>query len=217
MKITKYGHCCLLVEERGLRTVTDPGSFTTEAQESLTNIHVILYTHEHGDHFHLESLKAMLGKNPTAKVICNPRVGEILTQEGIAHTVIGHGDATEESGVVIEGFGEQHAPIHTMLPSMQNTGYFLGGILWYPGDGFFNPGKSVKILALPVAGPWMKTQEAVDYALALKPESAFGVHDGILNPMFAQSGFLERVYGGLLGGNGIQFTTLEIGREYDFS
>lgn len=29
MKITKLGHCCLLIEIRGTRFLTDPGSYTT--------------------------------------------------------------------------------------------------------------------------------------------------------------------------------------------
>jgi L-ascorbate metabolism protein UlaG (beta-lactamase superfamily) len=54
MKITKYGHCCLLIEERGIRILTDPGAFTANIHSSLTGIDVILYTHEHADHYHLD-------------------------------------------------------------------------------------------------------------------------------------------------------------------
>lgn len=217
MKITKYGHCCLLVEENGLRIVTDPGSFTIEAHENLTNIDIILYTHEHGDHFHLESLKTMLAKNPGAKIICNPSVGDILKKEGIAHTVLGDGASAEEKGVVIEGIGNVHEPIHPKLPPMQNTGYFIGGTLWYPGDALHDPHKKMRLLALPAAGPWMRMSEAIDYALALKPEIAFPVHDAVLNPALLKSGALDRWYGTLLAPQGITFTPLEIGREYDFS
>lgn len=217
MKITKYGHCCLLVEESGFRIVTDPGSFTIEAQEALTNVDVILYTHEHSDHFHLESLKAMLAKNPSAKIFCNPSVGSILSGEGIPHTVIADGETVQEKGVTIEGIGSAHAPIHPKFPPMQNTGYFIGKKLWYPGDSLHDPQKHARLLALPAAGPWMKMSEAIDYALALKPEIAFPVHDAILNPALLQSGALDRWYGALLAPQGISFTSLEAGREYDFN
>ncbi|MEK7494900.1 MAG: hypothetical protein AAB615_03460, partial [Patescibacteria group bacterium] len=32
----------------------------------------------------------------------------------------------------------------------------------------------------PVAGPWMKLSEAIEYAKALKPEAVFPIHDGML-------------------------------------
>lgn len=56
MKVTKFGHCCLLIEEEGLRILTDPGSYSTR-QNDVQNIDVILITHEHPDHLHIESLK----------------------------------------------------------------------------------------------------------------------------------------------------------------
>ena len=56
MKITKLGHCCLLIETKDKRILTDPGSYTVEAHSKLGNIDYILFTHEHQDHYHLESL-----------------------------------------------------------------------------------------------------------------------------------------------------------------
>ena len=73
MQITKLGHCCLLVETKGKRILTDPGSYTVEAQSRLTNIDYILFTHEHQDHYHLESLRALLANNPQALVYANNR------------------------------------------------------------------------------------------------------------------------------------------------
>ena len=29
MKIKKIGHCCLIIETKGIRIMTDPGTFTT--------------------------------------------------------------------------------------------------------------------------------------------------------------------------------------------
>lgn len=60
---------------------------------------------------------------------------------------------------------------------MENTGYFIDEKLFYPGDAFTDPGRPIDVLALPVAGPWVKISESVDYALALKPRTVFPVHD----------------------------------------
>ncbi len=70
MKITKFGHCCLLIEEKGVRILTDPGTYSTQ-QSEVKNIDFVLITHEHADHFHVDSLKALLKNNPQAKVIPN--------------------------------------------------------------------------------------------------------------------------------------------------
>ena len=62
MKITKLGHCCLIVKEGNITILTDPGSYTTD-QNTVKGIDIVLITHEHGDHFHVESLKAILKNN----------------------------------------------------------------------------------------------------------------------------------------------------------
>ena len=92
MKITKLGHCCLVIETKGKRVLTDPGSYTVEAHSKLENIDYILFTHEHQDHYHVESLKTILEKNPKAVVYANSSVSELLEKEGIKHTLVNDGE-----------------------------------------------------------------------------------------------------------------------------
>ena len=87
MKITKLGHCCLLIETKGKRILTDPGSYTVEAHSKLENIDFILFTHEHQDHYHIESLKVILENNPNAKVYSNNSVSELLKAENVSLSV----------------------------------------------------------------------------------------------------------------------------------
>src|SRR6185312_9669397 len=77
MKIKKIGHCCLVIETKGVRIMTDPGMFST-AQNEEKNIDIVAITHEHGDHFHIESLKAIIANNPAVTVITNSAVGKLL-------------------------------------------------------------------------------------------------------------------------------------------
>jgi L-ascorbate metabolism protein UlaG (beta-lactamase superfamily) len=183
MKITKLGHCCLVLEVNGVKIVTDPGNFTT-AQNELEGVNIILITHEHQDHYHLESVQAMLTRNPAAVVVTNAAVGALLQAAGIASTRVGDGEQTEITGIKIEGYGKDHAPIYEDMGKVENTAYMVAGKFYFPGDNYHLPGREVGVLALPVAGPWMKISDAIDFAKAIKAPVAFGVHDGMIVPGF---------------------------------
>jgi len=180
MKITKLGHCCLLIEEKGIKILTDPGMFS-DTQNEVKGIDCILITHEHPDHLHLESLKKVLENNPNATVITNTAVGNILKSEDIAYKIVEDAQNTTHKDIAIEGYGNTHAEIYKEIGQVQNTGYFIGNRFFYPGDALYIPPKQAEILALPVAGPWVKTKEVIEYAQAVKPKTCFPVHDGILS------------------------------------
>jgi L-ascorbate metabolism protein UlaG (beta-lactamase superfamily) len=183
MKVTKIGHCCLVLEVNGVKIVTDPGNFTT-AQNEVEGINIILITHEHQDHFHVDSVKAMLAKNPAATVVTNAAVGALLEKEGIRSTTVGDGQESEVMGIKIEGFGKEHARIYEDMGNVENTAYMVADKFYFPGDNFHICGKPVDVLALPVAGPWMKIADAIDFAKAVSAKKAFGVHDGMIVPSF---------------------------------
>jgi L-ascorbate metabolism protein UlaG (beta-lactamase superfamily) len=210
MKITKLGHCCLLIETKGKRILTDPGSYTIEAHSKLENIDYILFTHEHQDHYHIESLKVLLGKNPRVAVYSNDSVSELLDKEGIAHIEVKNGQEISLDGVALAGIGEKHAMMHRLVPISSNLGFFIDERLWYPGDAFTDPKRAVEILALPVSGPWMKLGEAIDYALSLKPKIAFPVHDG------TRFGSAHALPERLLPANGIKFVVMKEGSVAEF-
>jgi L-ascorbate metabolism protein UlaG (beta-lactamase superfamily) len=179
MQITKIGHCCLIIEDQGKTILTDPGMFSSR-QNEIKGINLILITHEHADHFHVDSLKVVLKNNPEAIVITNSSVGKLLDEQGVVYQLLEHGQNKKIADVLLEGFGQDHAPIYPTVPRVENTGYFISNRFFYPGDAFTDPGKAVEILALPVVGPWMHISEAIDYALKLAPKFAFPVHDGFL-------------------------------------
>jgi len=180
MKITKYGQCCLLVEIDGKRILTDPGRFTT-TQNGVQDIDFILITHEHADHLHSESLNAILANNPNAKVVTNTAVGKILEEWGIAHEILEGRGTSEVESIPLEAYDGPHAEIDGEFGLVQNTGYFIAGELFYPGDAYTEPGKNVPVLALPAGGPWFKTADAAEYARKVKPVKAFPIHDWMFN------------------------------------
>jgi L-ascorbate metabolism protein UlaG (beta-lactamase superfamily) len=60
----------LLIEEKELRILTDPGTYSKNF-EQLKNIDIILITHEHFDHLHIPALKVCLENNPKVKIFTN--------------------------------------------------------------------------------------------------------------------------------------------------
>ncbi len=209
MKINKLGHCCLIIEENGLRILTDPGNYT-EKQNEVTGIDIVLISHEHSDHYHVESVRAVMKNNPQAKIITNSAVGKILDTEGFIYTIIGDGQSITEKGVLIEGFGKEHAPIYKDLMMVENTGYLIASRLYIPGDAFHNPAKPVELLALPVAGPWVKISDSIDYAIAVNPKIVFPVHDSNLRVLGGAPYYITE---GVLAKHSIKFLPLEIEKE----
>ena len=191
--------------------MTDPGAWTTEQNEA-RDIDVVLITHEHPDHLHNDSVRTVLQNNPSAKIYTNKAVGKILEKEQIPFDLVEHGQSRDERGVSIEGHGELHAPIYPGIPQVQNTGFFIADRFFYPGDALFNPGKPVEILALPVAGPWLKMSEVIDYAKAIHPKVVFPVHDGMLKIL----GPFHMLPEMMLTKIGINFLALESGKEMQF-
>src|ERR1700690_2016484 len=101
MKITKIGHCCLLIEEGGKRILTDPGSYST-GQDELKDIDLVIISHEHQDHLHVDSVKKIFANNPQAKIISNSAVAKILSAENIACEVVEGTSKTDFKGIVIQ-------------------------------------------------------------------------------------------------------------------
>ena len=209
MNITKLGHCCLVLEQDGIKILTDPGSFTTEPVKTVTGINVILITHEHTDHYHIESIEEVLKNNPGATVVSNSAVAKLLAEKNIPCTVAGDAQSVTVDSILIEGFGKDHAPIYGTMGLVENTGYLVAGKFYFPGDAFHDPKRPIDVLALPVAGPWMKISEAIDFAKLVKPRIAFGVHDGMIVPGFG--GFVAMMLNNFLKADGIEFVVLGAG------
>ena len=212
MKIKKLGHCALIIEEKGKRILTDPGSWTSSQQEKEQNIDLIIITHEHQDHVHIESLKKVLENNPKANIITNVGVGKLLDEAGIKYEILKDKEAKDFSGISIEAHACKHAEIFEDIFQVENTAFFIGERLFYPGDAFYNSGKSVEILALPVAGPWANVKEVINYALAINPKVCFPVHDGMLK----SPGANHKIPMLILQKHNINFVSLEEKIEQEF-
>jgi L-ascorbate metabolism protein UlaG (beta-lactamase superfamily) len=178
MRITKYGHACLLIEDGAARLLLDPGAFS-QGFEGLTGLDAVLITHQHPDHVQAETLKLLLAKNTGAKLYADADTAAMLAQKGIEARVVHTGDALEINDAKVAVAGQQHAEIHPDIPRITNVGYVINERFFYPGDSLTQPPRPVEILALPLVAPWCKISETIDYVREVAPKVAIPVHDGI--------------------------------------
>lgn len=184
MKLTKYQHACFTVEDDEKLLVVDPGKFSVDfiAPEHVVGI---VITHKHGDHFDTEQLAAIMDKNPEAVVIGHPEV--LASIEAFTKKEVEAGEIFEIGPFRLQFFGGTHALIHPLFTQIANLGVLINDLLYYPGDSFTVPNTSVDTLALPVAGPWMKIGEAIDFYTELSPRMAFPTHDAVLSDVGQES------------------------------
>ena len=178
MNIVKYKHACFTAEKDEQLLVVDPGSFATDFIAP-DNVTAVIITHEHPDHFDHEHLAAVFDKNPDAIVFAPESVTSKL--EVFATHTVQTGDIIQAGPFTLEFHGGRHATIHDSIAPIANLGVLINDLLYYPGDAFTLTHKPIDTLALPIAAPWMKIAEAIDFLSTLKPRFAFPTHDKILS------------------------------------
>lgn len=183
MKVTKLEHCCLLIETEAKTVLTDPGVFVAEKLTDLPALDLLLITHEHADHLHVPAVAALTAQFPELVVVCNQAVGKLLAEAGVSYQVL-EGQAIDTfAGVSLRAWDGVHEEIYQAVGQVQATGYLIDETIFLPGDSWAVPDFAVPTLALPVAGPWCRIADAITFALAVKPQTVFPVHDGLLNEM----------------------------------
>ncbi|MBU1976584.1 MAG: MBL fold metallo-hydrolase, partial [Nanoarchaeota archaeon] len=78
MKITRFAQSCILIETEGKRILLDPGNLQYKESylsNEWNNIDILLITHKHGDHCHLDAVKEIV-KNPRTKFYTTQEVAE---------------------------------------------------------------------------------------------------------------------------------------------
>lgn len=179
MRLTKLGHSCVRLEKDGAALVIDPGVWSGD--DVLSGADAILITHEHADHLDSGVVTSALTADPSLEVWTNPSAAAQLAEYGARVHTVGHGDSFKVKGFEVGVYGELHAVIHPDLPTIPNIGFAIDGLVFHPGDSFTVPEEQVHTLLLPVAAPWLKVAEVIDYARAVSPERGIAIHDAIAN------------------------------------
>ena len=178
MRLTKFEHAALLLEEDGKKLFVDPGSFTSPLADTADTVGVVI-THEHADHWTPEQLRRVHETSPNVPIFAPEGVARAAGEFDI--TVVHAGDTVEAGPFTLRFFGGRHAVIHESIPVVDNVGVLINDLLYYAGDSFVIPEAEVDALAVPAGAPWMKVAEAMDYVLAVKPKRSFPTHEMVLS------------------------------------
>jgi L-ascorbate metabolism protein UlaG (beta-lactamase superfamily) len=181
MRLTKFGHACVRLEDGDRVLVMDPGTYS-EA-EALVGATGVLVSHEHADHADLDKLEVAVKENPSLTVY-GPESWAAGVTDRLGEHVVGvmSGDSFAAAGFAVQAVGGQHAEIIDGLPGCANLGYVVEGV-YHPGDSLFVPEATVETLLLPASGPWLKLREAIELVRAIKPDRAFPIHDAMLSEL----------------------------------
>ena len=177
MKVTKYEHATLVIDSHEQHLVIDPGMFLTPPE--LPSVVAVVITHEHADHWTNQNLRLLLEASPGAKIFGPQGVADAASEFPV--TVVRAGDVVEVSPFTLEFFGADHAVIHESIPIVDNVAVLVNDELYYAGDSYTLPGRTVGTLAAPIGAPWLKIGDAMDFVLAVQPRRAFFAHDMTLS------------------------------------
>ena len=174
MKVTKYEHACLVLENEGETLVIDPGNYTRPIAGT-QNVQAIVITHKHDDHCFEEQVDRILENNPNAVIYGTDEVCQRLSPRNAIP--VHHGDFVRTEKFTLEFFGDMHAAIHRSIPLIQNCGVLVNCSLYYPGDSFTRPDIAIAVLACPSSAPWAKISEMMDFVNDVKPKRCFPTHN----------------------------------------
>src|ERR1700734_2586141 len=174
MRLTKYRHACVRIEDGDRVLVIDPGIFS-EA-EALAGATSVLITHEHVDHIDVDKLSAARENNPELTVYTHPALAA-LDAKAIA---VSPGESFPAAGFAVGVVGGAHAEIIDGLPGCPNIGFIVEGVC-LSGDSLVGPAEPVETLLVPASGPWLKVGEAVEFVRAVRPARTFPIHEALLS------------------------------------
>jgi L-ascorbate metabolism protein UlaG (beta-lactamase superfamily) len=174
------GYSGVAVKVGGVGLLFDPSNMVdSKTMESLAKCKplIILYTHDHYDHYNAEALKT-LTKKLDCKVIVEPAMtGKLkgIVEAGRLHSAE-HGKTLEVEGVKVTGVRGKHVgPITLYLVEASGVRIFHGGDSGYVDLSKLSP-VDLAIIPCGAPSPTASPRDAYRMALDLKPKHVMAVH-----------------------------------------
>jgi len=191
MKISKYIHSCLVFELDGYKLLFDPGNFTFAdglvKPEDLADVHAMVITHVHPDHFYMENIKKILAIN-NMPVYTTAEVGKALDKEKIKHTVWEVGDHYIGPFKLMT-IAVVHEPLLDS-PTPQMLGFIINDKILHPVDSMEDAllkYTDIELLIMVTMAPFANELRIAGFADKIHPKHILPVHDGYAKEFFVKA------------------------------
>lgn len=195
LKFTLHGHACLSIVADDANVLVDPGAFSK--LDDVGRPDAMLITHQHADHAEPGYLA-----QTSAPIYAPHDAIETLREQGISEErlhVVADGAVLTFGSLRISAAVGDHAVIYPGIATPLNASYLVDGRLLVPGDAFPHIGdpNSVEHVLIPIAGPWLKLADAIDFAQRYPSAKVHPIHDALLSA--PGIGLTDRILDGVLG------------------
>lgn len=205
MKITKYEHSCVVLEQDSKRLVIDPGKFS-DSFTDYSNIYGVVITHIHSDHLDEDRLEAILEKNPEVKIFSN---SQVVGESKIKMQAVKAGDKEQVGEFSLEFFGGDHE----LYDGFKNIAVLVNNTVFHPGDSYTLPGKPIKVLCAPASAPWLRVSEASEFIKNARAETTIPIHNALLSEIGESIHY--RILGEAAQQAGKQWRVLKVGENLE--
>lgn len=187
MRLRHLGHSSVMLQTGDQNILVDPGNFSPGAAH-VTGVTATLITHEHPDHFDTDTFESALMRSPRMKVLAPLHLARRISSS--KRDVVGIERSTTidlDHEVSVDVIPGQHAEIHREIERPQNICFIVNGVsgmrIAFTGDSleYYGDLHRVDVMLAPIAAPWSKIGETIDFVRRTNPKRFVPLHDAILS------------------------------------